>query len=252
MERPWRKRLRRAKDASKETQDAPMEAQDMAACDSGSQERRELSEPESVCQANSSVIDIHEEESPSQAAFMEDVRNELQDMLKKFEDDIKKLLHAKRKRFIMNTNASVQSINLMIEHVWKTQEEQRQKLYREYSQQFLTLFLEWDISVQETKKEEEKLANLFREQQKIFQAARIVQRQRLKKFFNLYDQFLKSMEEFQKEHEHLLSDEQSEVRREMAMLQNKIVMDAQQQELATIWKSLQYLLSDDAEDRTGT
>lgn len=34
------------------------------------------------------------------------------------------------------------------------------------------------------------------------------------------------MEEFQKEHEHLLSDEQSEVRREMAMLQNKIVMDA--------------------------
>ncbi|CAM9123144.1 unnamed protein product, partial [Rangifer tarandus platyrhynchus] len=127
-----------------------------------------------------------------------------------------------------------------------------QKLYREYSQQFLTLFLEWDISVQETKEEEEKLANLLREQQKIFQAARIVQRQRLKKFFNLYDQFLKSMEEFQKEHEHLLSDEQSGVRREMAMLQNKIVMDAQQQELATIRKSLQYLLSDDAEDRTGT
>ena len=50
MERPWRKRLRRAKDASKETQDAPVEAQDSAACDSGSQERRELSEPESVCQ----------------------------------------------------------------------------------------------------------------------------------------------------------------------------------------------------------
>ncbi|XP_043315567.1 synaptonemal complex protein 3-like [Cervus canadensis] len=244
MERPQRKRLRRVKDASKETQDAPMEAHDMAACDSGSQERRELT--------NRSVIDIHEEESPLQAAFMEDVRNELQDMLKKFEDDIKKLLHAKRKRFIMNTNASVQSINLIIEHVWKTQEEQRQKLYREYSQQFLTLFLEWDISVQETKEEEEKLANLFREQQKIFQAARIVQRQRLKKFFNLYDQFLKSMEEFQKDHEHLLTDEQSEVRREMAMLQNKIVMDAQQQELANIRKSLQYLLSDDAEDRTGT
>ena len=34
----------------------------------------------------------------------------------------------------------------------------RQKIYREYSQQFLTLFLEWDISVQETKEEEEKLA----------------------------------------------------------------------------------------------
>ena len=34
------------------------------------------------------------------------------------------------------------------------------------------------------------------------------------------------MEEFQKDHEHLLTDEQSEVRWEMAVLQNKIVMDA--------------------------
>uniref|UniRef100_A0A4X1SZF7 XLR/SYCP3/FAM9 domain-containing protein n=1 Tax=Sus scrofa TaxID=9823 RepID=A0A4X1SZF7_PIG len=139
--------------------------------------------------------------------------------------DIKKVLHAKRKRFITNTNSSVKTINQKIEHVWKTQEEQRRKLYREYSQQFVTLFLEWDISVQKTKEEEEKLANLCHEQQKIFQQARIVQSRRLKKIKNLYDQFLKSMADFEKDHEHLLTDEQSEVRQGMAMLQDTIVME---------------------------
>ncbi|XP_047620236.1 synaptonemal complex protein 3-like [Phacochoerus africanus] len=168
--------------------------------------------------------------------------NELRNMLERFEGDIKKVLHAKRKRFITSTNSSVKTINQKIEHVWKTQEEQRQKLYREYSQQFLTLFLEWDISVQKTKEEEEKLANLCHEQQKIFQQARIVQSRRLKKIKNLYDQFLKSMADFEKDHEHLLTDEQSEVRQGMAMLQDTIVMETQQQELAIVRKSLQSLL----------
>ncbi|XP_057574892.1 synaptonemal complex protein 3-like [Hippopotamus amphibius kiboko] len=184
-----------------------MEAQGMAVCDSERQEERGLSGPEGAP-----------------------------------EGDIKKVLYAKRKRFMMNTNASVKTINRKIEHVWKTQGEQRQKLFREYSQQFLTLFLEWNIGVKKTKEEEEKLANLLREQQKIFQQARVVQSQRLKKIKNLYNEVIKSMADFEKDQEYLLTDEQNEVRQEMAMLQNKIIMTAQQQELAIVQKSLQFLL----------
>ncbi|CAI9149850.1 unnamed protein product, partial [Rangifer tarandus platyrhynchus] len=117
-----------------------------------------------------------------------------------------------------------------------------QKLYGEYSQQFLTLFLEWDISMQETKEEEEKLANLFREQQKIFQAERIVQSQRLKKIVNLYDQILKCMEVLEKDHEHFLSDEQSEIRQEMAILQDKIIVEALHNELQMLQKFFLSLL----------
>ncbi|NXY63800.1 SYCP3 protein, partial [Callaeas wilsoni] len=156
--------------------------------------------------------------------------------------DINKALLAKRKRLEMYTKASLKTSNQKIEHVWKTQQEQRQKLNHEFSQQFLTLFQQWDVDVQKAEEQEEKLANMLRQQQKVFQQARIVQSQRLKTIKQLYEQFLKSMEELEKSNENLLAGAQNELRKEMAMLQKKIMMDTQQQEMATVRKSLQSML----------
>ncbi|NXL62414.1 SYCP3 protein, partial [Chordeiles acutipennis] len=167
---------------------------------------------------------------------------EVQNMLERFGADINKALLAKRKRLEMYTKASLKTSNQKIEHVWKTQQEQRQKLNHEFSQQFLTLFQQWDSDVQKAEEQEEKLANMFRQQQKVFQQARIVQSQRLKTIKQLYEQFLKSMEELEKSNENLLAGAQSELRKEMAMLQKKIMMDTQQQEMATVRKSLQSML----------
>ncbi|NWU52782.1 SYCP3 protein, partial [Dromas ardeola] len=156
--------------------------------------------------------------------------------------DINKALLAKKKRLEMYTKASLKTSNQKIEHVWKTQQEQRQKLNHEFSQQFLTLFQQWDVDVQKAEEQEEKLANMFRQQQKVFQQARIVQSQRLKTIKQLYEQFSKSMEELEKSNENLLAGAQSELRKEMALLQKKIMMDTQQQEMATVRKSLQSML----------
>ncbi|KFQ82569.1 Synaptonemal complex protein 3 [Phaethon lepturus] len=167
---------------------------------------------------------------------------EVQNMLERFGADINKALLAKRKRLEMYTKASLKTSNQKIEHVWKSQQEQRQKLNHEFSQQFLTLFQQWDVDVQKAEEQEEKIANMFRQQQKVFQQARIVQSQRLKTIKQLYEQFLKSMEELEKSNENLLAGAQSELRKEMAMLQKKIMMDTQQQEMATVRKSLQSML----------
>ncbi|NXC25583.1 SYCP3 protein, partial [Campylorhamphus procurvoides] len=167
---------------------------------------------------------------------------EVQNMLERFGADINKALLAKRKRLEMYTKASLKTSNQKIEHVWKTQQEQRQKLNHEFSQQFLTLFQQWDTDVQKAEEQEEKLANMLRQQQKVFQQARIVQSQRLKTIKQLYEQFLKSMDELEKSNENLLAGAQSELRKEMAMLQKKIMMDTQQQEMATVRKSLQSML----------
>ncbi|NXI98858.1 SYCP3 protein, partial [Psophia crepitans] len=169
-------------------------------------------------------------------------RGEVQNMLERFGADINKALLAKRKRLEMYTKASLKTSNQKIEHVWKTQQEQRQKLNHEFSQQFLTLFQQWDVDVQKAEEQEEKLANVFRQQQKVFQQARIVQSQRLKTIKQLYEQFIKSMEELEKSNENLLAGAQNELRKEMAMLQKKIMMDTQQQEMATVRKSLQSML----------
>ncbi|NXE36599.1 SYCP3 protein, partial [Ptilorrhoa leucosticta] len=170
------------------------------------------------------------------------LQGEVQNMLERFGADINKALLAKRKRLEMYTKASLKTSNQKIEHVWKTQQEQRQKLNHEFSQQFLTLFQQWDVDVQKAEEQEEKLANMLRQQQKVFQQARIVQSQRLKTIKQLYEQFLKSMEELEKSNENLLAGAQNELRKEMAMLQKKIMMDTQQQEMATVRKSLQSML----------
>ncbi|NXT32407.1 SYCP3 protein, partial [Pelecanoides urinatrix] len=199
------------------------------------EERKELSESEEDIREGAYMISP----PPPQSLFC---RGEVQNMLERFGADINKALLAKRKRLEMYTKASLKTSNQKIEHVWKTQQEQRQKLNHEFSQQFLTLFQQWDVDVQKAEEQEEKLANMFRQQQKVFQQARIVQSQRLKTIKQLYEQFLKSMEELEKTNENLLAGAQSELRKEMAMLQKKIMMDTQQQEMATVRKSLQSML----------
>ncbi|XP_015277587.1 PREDICTED: synaptonemal complex protein 3 [Gekko japonicus] len=191
------------------------------------------------------IIDKHGKKRSSatpHTVVEEDVGGEVQNMLERFGADINKALLAKRKRLEMYTKASLKTSNQKIECVWKTQQEQRQKINHEYSQQFLHVFQQWDADLQKAEEQEEKLANMFRQQQKVFQQARIVQSQRLKTIKQLYEQFLKSMEDMEKTHESLLTGAQNELRKEMAMLQKKIMMDTQQQEMATVRKSLQSML----------
>ncbi|XP_031445613.1 synaptonemal complex protein 3 isoform X2 [Phasianus colchicus] len=209
------------------------------------EERKDLSgSEEDIREGETPVMDKHGKKRPMVTTHVvpDDVGGEVQNMLERFGADINKALLAKRKRLEMYTKASLKTSNQKIEHVWKTQQEQRQKLNHEFSQQFLTVFQQWDADVQKAEEQEEKLANMFRQQQKVFQQARIVQSQRLKTIKQLYEQFLKSMEELEKNNETLLAGAQNELRKEMAMLQKKIMMDTQQQEMATVRKSLQSML----------
>eukprot|EP00071_Canis_lupus_P025569 XP_022259126.1 synaptonemal complex protein 3 isoform X1 [Canis lupus familiaris] len=195
---------------------------------------------EDVLEGKTPVIDKHGKKRTS--AVFEDVGGEVQNMLERFGADINKALLAKRKRLELYTKASLKTSNQKIEHVWKTQQEQRQKLNQEYSQQFVTLFQQWEMDMQKIEEQEEKLANLFRQQQKIFQQSRIVQSQRLKTVRQLYEQFVKNMEELEKNHDNLLTGAQNELKKEMSMLQKKIMMETQQQEMASVRKSLQSML----------
>ncbi|XP_019400282.1 PREDICTED: synaptonemal complex protein 3 isoform X3 [Crocodylus porosus] len=159
------------------------------------EEKKDLSGSEEDREGETPVIDKHGKKRPSvmpHNVTEDDVGGEVQNMLERFGADINKALQAKKKRLEMYTKASLKTSNQKIEHVWKTQQEQRQKLNHEYSQQFLTLFQQWDVDMQKGEEQEEKLA---------------------------------SMEDMEKNNENLLAGAQSELRKEMAMLQKKIMMD---------------------------
>ncbi|KAJ8261996.1 hypothetical protein GJAV_G00160910 [Gymnothorax javanicus] len=168
--------------------------------------------------------------------------SEVQTMLERFGADISKALLAKRKRLETYTKSTLKGSNQKLEQLWKTQQCQRQKLTQEYSQQVFFVLQQWENDVQKSEEQEEKLNTLFRQQQKLFQQARIVQSQKLKAIKQMYEQFSKSMEEMEKSHESFLMGAQSELRKEMGLLQKKIMMDTQQQEMATVRKSLHSML----------
>ncbi|XP_029102115.1 synaptonemal complex protein 3 isoform X2 [Scleropages formosus] len=168
--------------------------------------------------------------------------NEVQSMLERFGADIGKALQAKKKRLEVVTKASLKGSNQKLEQLWKTQQGQRQKLTQDYSQQVFSLLQQWENDVQKSGEQEEKLNNLFRQQQKLFQQSRVTLSQRLKSVKQLYEQFVKNMEEMEKSHEAFLVGAQAELKKEMAVLQKKIMIDTQQQEMATMRKSLQSML----------
>ncbi|XP_062921746.1 synaptonemal complex protein 3 isoform X2 [Mobula hypostoma] len=170
------------------------------------------------------------------------VGSDVATMLERFGADINKAILAKKKRLEVYTKSSLKTSNQKIEQVWKVQQEERQKLSDDYCKQFTGIFQQWEKDIQKAKDQEEKIENLFRQQQKLFQQMRVVQGQRLKSIKQLFDQFLKNLEELEKTHTEQQSAVQSELRKEMALFQKRILMDTQQQEMATVRKSLQSML----------
>ncbi|XP_012859512.2 N-acetylglucosamine-1-phosphotransferase subunits alpha/beta [Echinops telfairi] len=197
---------------------------------------------EDVLEEKTLVIDKHGKKRASIGPNEEYVGGQVQNMLERFGADINKTLLAKKKRLEMYTNASIKNSNQKIEKVWKAQQEQRQNLGQEYRQQFQTFLHQWDMDVQNSEDQKEKLTSIFRQQQKILQQCRIAQSQKLKEIKCLYEQFIKSLEELDNKHCENLNDAQSEHRKEMAMLQKRIMMETQQQEKARVRKSLHSLL----------
>nr|AGL11962.1 synaptonemal complex protein 3 [Nodipecten subnodosus] len=167
---------------------------------------------------------------------------EMQKMLECFGADITKTLVNKRKRLEQFTQNSLKASNKKVEEIWKMQQLERGKLHTEYCRQVNTVFNQWEADLEKTKEQEEKLVTLFKQQQKLFQQARVVQSQRLKTIRQLHEQYTKGMEDLGTCHNSQQSNVQSELKKEMTLLQKKILMDTQQQEMANVRKSLQTML----------
>uniref|UniRef100_A0A3B4B4C6 XLR/SYCP3/FAM9 domain-containing protein n=1 Tax=Periophthalmus magnuspinnatus TaxID=409849 RepID=A0A3B4B4C6_9GOBI len=159
-----------------------------------------------------------------------------------FVADISKSVQAKKKRLEALTKNYMKGSQQKLEQLWSNYHSERQKMMAQYSQQFSAALQQWEAEAQRAEEQKEKLNNLVRQQQKVLQQSRVVQNQNLKTIRELYEQFMKNMGEMEKSHETFLQGAQQELRKEMATLQKKILMDTQQQEMATVRKSLQSML----------
>ncbi|XP_071956561.1 synaptonemal complex protein 3-like [Antedon mediterranea] len=168
--------------------------------------------------------------------------NEVQNMIQNFGADLRKSISGKRKRLETFTQQSMKAANSKVEKMWKTQQTQRQKLNDEYGKQVNTVLDQWEADVTRVKEQEEKLQTLFKQHQKLFQQSRVVMSQRLKTLRQLFEQYSKTMGDLENNHEEHQSMVQGELKKEMSLLQKKILMDTQHQEMANMRKSLQTML----------
>ncbi|GAB1608469.1 synaptonemal complex protein 3-like [Argonauta hians] len=215
---------------------------------SASPEKQEMSP---VLDQNSSP-EIRDDDSPNlmkiskrkdnKGSNDEEFGSEMKKMLESFEVDITKTLANKRKRWESFTQNKMKNTNKKIDEIWKMQQIERQKLYDDYTLQVNNILQQWDADLNKSKDQEEKLLVLFKQHQKLCQQNSLVQQQKLMSIHELHDQFCKGIKSLEKSHQEQQSTVLSELKKEMALLQKRILMDTQQQEMANVRKSLQSML----------
>lgn len=95
----------------------------------------------------------------------------------------------------------------------------------EYTKQMVTVLSQFESDISKVKEEEEGLKELMRQTEKTFQQQRIVQTQRMKTIRKLHEQYMKGLQDLGSVHQGQQVAMQSELKKEMALLQKKILME---------------------------
>ncbi|XP_062842545.1 synaptonemal complex protein 3-like isoform X4 [Trichomycterus rosablanca] len=163
-------------------------------------------------------------------------------MLDSFRADINKSFVAKRKCLESLTSSALKTSQQKIEELWRCHQKERAQICEDYSSQFSSEFQQWDTDIQKSKDQDKKLMSLFQHLQMMFQQMRASQNQRLKTLKQLVDHYAKSSQELQEAHEDQNTAALNDLRQEIALLQKKILMSAQQEEMASVRKALHSML----------
>ncbi|XP_069894973.1 synaptonemal complex protein 3-like [Dipodomys merriami] len=179
-----------------------------------------------------------------------DARAELQNMLAKFQENIYDLVSQKTKGVKMKVNASMKTIQDKIENTLRSQNEERQKLYEEYSVEFanLTELLKQDM--EKVKEEGRKLASIFEQQIKTFQNSQNLHNKYMEAFEELYKQYTQSRHNIGDYEENDLTRELNSFRERMTQIQSKYMKEIEEKS-GMLQSLLSLLSSQDFEDNEG-
>ncbi|XP_076326166.1 synaptonemal complex protein 3-like [Tachypleus tridentatus] len=153
----------------------------------------------------------------------------LSKLLECFGADINKSIIAKRQRLEQYTQESMKASAKKVIETTKSQAVERRKITEEFRKQLSNFIQQGEMDLNKAKEAEDRLQKLIQQQQKHQQQMRISHCQRLKTLKLLGEQFFQGIEELENKHVGQYSSVQVELRKEMALLQKRILMDTQQQ-----------------------
>ncbi|XP_055937248.1 synaptonemal complex protein 3-like [Argiope bruennichi] len=182
-----------------------------------------------------SYLDLEEEP-------VQDFSGSMSKLLERFSTDLNKTMLAKRKKLEQFTQESTKTTTKKVLETNKTQSAERKKLIQEFQNQMYAVINQGEAEIEKLKDADEKLQKALVQQQKHQQQIRIAHSQRLKALKGLSEEFCKGMTELEESHVQQYSAVHNELRKEMSILQKKILMDIQQQEMLNVRKQLKQLL----------
>ncbi|XP_076774301.1 X-linked lymphocyte-regulated protein 3B-like isoform X2 [Arvicanthis niloticus] len=220
-----------------------MSSRETKATDSAGRHRRmdpnlssdDSQNPGAVAAANKEVLDAGREDTISSGTERQQARKKTQDFFQEFEVPIKNVLRENRERFSRIMASSFHAMEVKVTDVLKTQCEQRQKLYQDYSLQVTNLNRKLTMDANQVKKHAEKLSNMFMEQQKFIHESLTLQKNRILEFKSLCEEYLEKFEMLRDSRGNSVAEE---LRRLIAALEIKLLMVHSQQETAAAPQSL--------------
>ncbi|GIX75257.1 synaptonemal complex protein 3 [Caerostris extrusa] len=184
-----------------------------------------------------SMIDFEGE-----SGIPQDFSGGMSKLLERFSSDLNKTMLAKRRKLEQFTQESTRSTTKKVLETNKMQSAERRQLLEQFQNQLNAVIQQGETEVEKIKEAEDKLQKVLLQQTKHQQQLRIAHGQRLKALKNLSEEFCKGMAELEESHVEQYSAVHGELKKEMAILQKKILMDVQQQEMVNVRKHLKQLL----------
>jgi len=183
-----------------------------------------------------------EEDVADDAGGSGDIGGEVSKMFSSFGSNMSRAIEEKRKRLEQLTASTSKATGKRVEESYKAQALERANLEEEFNKSVGGMLTQWDADVEKLKESEEKMEQLFKQQQKLFTQTRVVQVQRLKTIRNLHEQYEKSVKALETAHSEQQTAVQADIRREHQALQKKLGAENQKHEMGKMQQNLQQML----------
>ncbi|XP_034341662.1 X-linked lymphocyte-regulated protein 5C-like [Arvicanthis niloticus] len=204
--------------------------------------------PLAVKPGDNAAVGTSEMGSHSSGSDVQEAREPVQKRMQDFKGDVTRFLVEKRKQFEKDVNASFRSLNENLQGILKAQQKSRQELKSLYCERFESLHQKWLDEVDSTRDQEEHLSFITQHQMKILQMAIMDHGTKLEYAKDMCDTFLKKAKDLSKHEETFIGGQQTKVEKEISKVQDRVIMESQEQDVSVVETYLQSLIFDLSEE----
>ncbi|XP_046394365.1 synaptonemal complex protein 3-like [Ischnura elegans] len=171
-----------------------------------------------------------------------DPENEMSKMLRLLGNDMTKSVSAKKRKMEKFTDAAI-NINLSkMTKVWSEQHKKRSATVEMFNRQVQEHIKQWEDDLNHQNERAEKINNILLQNIKVQQQVNASNVKRMSQLRIVHESFIKNVKNLEENFSRINETANQEMKTELLLLQKKILMETQQQDLLEVRKSVQTLL----------